>query len=161
MASELKHGKNVSGADSIESYTASIQADLRKIQSRNWWSWSNTVVIVLLLTCTIVSFSLPSLLRDEQPFSSMNLNLAIRGLVALVLLFNHEHIVALRVMRNGQPLADVGLPVSDRPPEDRGNLLVQGDGAVRVDPHRAFSATHNSIIRLQLPCRQRRWDQER
>jgi diguanylate cyclase (GGDEF)-like protein len=83
-----KSAKNTDGSDSLEAYTEAIQSDLRKIQRRNWWSWSNTVVIVLLLTCTIVSFTLPSLLREEQPFSSMNLNIAIRGLVALVLLFN-------------------------------------------------------------------------
>lgn len=47
-----------------------------------------TVVVVQLLTCTIVSFTLPSLLRDDQPFSTVNLNLAIRTLVGLVLLFN-------------------------------------------------------------------------
>jgi len=87
LASELMHSKPVPGSDSIESYTASIQADLRKIQSRNWWSWSNTVVILLLLTSALVSFALPSLLRDDD-FSQFNLNLAVRGLVGLVLLFN-------------------------------------------------------------------------
>ena len=65
------HSKGISGSDSIESYTASIQADLRKIQSRNWWSWSNTVVILLLLTSALVSFSLPSLLRDDE-FTQFN-----------------------------------------------------------------------------------------
>ena len=75
-------------AESIESYTQAIQSDLRKIQTRNWWSWSNTVVIVLLLTGTIVSFTLPTLLRDDQPFSQFSMNLAVRGLVGLVLLFN-------------------------------------------------------------------------
>ncbi len=75
------------GNESIESYTAAIQADLRKIQTRNWWSWSNTVVIVLLLTSAIMSFSLPSLLRGDETFPKLNLNLAMRGLVALVLLF--------------------------------------------------------------------------
>lgn len=79
---------NPPASESIEAYTQAIQSDLRKIQTRNWWSWSNTVVIVLLLTCTIVSFTLPSLLREEQPFSSINLNIAIRGLIGLVLLFN-------------------------------------------------------------------------
>jgi diguanylate cyclase (GGDEF)-like protein len=74
--------------ESIESYTEAIQSDLRKIQTRNWWSWSNTVVIVLLLTGTIVSFTLPSLLRGEEAWSELNLNLAVRGLVGLVLLFN-------------------------------------------------------------------------
>jgi diguanylate cyclase (GGDEF)-like protein len=76
------------GGESIESYTEAIQSDLRKIQTRNWWSWSNTVVVVLLLTGTIVSFTLPSLLREDQPFLTFNLNMAIRGLVGLVLLFN-------------------------------------------------------------------------
>ena len=73
---------------SIESYTQAIQSDLRKIQTRNWWSWSNTVVIVLLLTCTIVSFTLPTLFREDQTFTQLNMNLAVRGLVGLVLLFN-------------------------------------------------------------------------
>src|SRR5262245_48869768 len=80
--------QNPQASESIEAYTQAIQSDLRKIQTRNWWSWSNTVVIVLLLTCTIVSFTLPSLLREEQPFTSINLNIAIRGLIGLVLLFN-------------------------------------------------------------------------
>jgi diguanylate cyclase (GGDEF)-like protein len=74
-------------AESIESYTEAIQSDLRKIQTRNWWSWSNTVVIVLLLTGTIVSFTLPTLLREDE-FLEFNVNLAVRGLVGLVLLFN-------------------------------------------------------------------------
>jgi diguanylate cyclase (GGDEF)-like protein len=83
-----KSTKSTEHAESIEAYTEAIQSDLRKIQTRNWWSWSNTVVVVLLLTGTIVSFTLPSLLRDEQPFSELNLTVAIRGLIGLVLLFN-------------------------------------------------------------------------
>jgi len=80
--------QNQQSSDSIEAYTQAIQSDLRKIQTRNWWSWSNTVVIVMLLTCTIVSFTLPSLLREEQPLATSNLSIAIRGLIGLVLLFN-------------------------------------------------------------------------
>src|SRR5579863_1847915 len=87
MLTESKTAATQDRGHSIESYTEAIQSDLRKIQTRNWWSWSNTVVIVLLLTCTIVSFTLPSLLREEQ-FTQINLNLAVRGLVGLVLLFN-------------------------------------------------------------------------
>jgi diguanylate cyclase (GGDEF)-like protein len=74
--------------DSLESYTEAIQSDLQKIQTRNWWSWSNTVVVVLLLTGTIVSFTLPTMLREDSSFSELNVNLAVRGLVGLVLLFN-------------------------------------------------------------------------
>jgi hypothetical protein len=73
------------GNESIEAYSAGIQASLRKIQARNWWSWSNTVAIVLLLTITIMSFSVPGLVRSQETLP--RLNLAIRGLVGLVLLF--------------------------------------------------------------------------
>ena len=73
------------GNESIESYSAGIQANLRKIQARNWWSWSNTVAVVLLLTSTIISFSLPGLVRSEETLP--RLNLAMRGLIGLVLLF--------------------------------------------------------------------------
>jgi diguanylate cyclase (GGDEF)-like protein len=74
--------------ESLESYREAIQSDLRKIQTTNWWSWSNTVVVVLLLTGTIVSFTLPTLLRQDEAFSELNINVAVRGLVGLVLLFN-------------------------------------------------------------------------
>ena len=74
--------------ESLESYREAIQSDLRKIQTTNWWSWSNTVVVVLLLTGTIVSFTLPALLRQDEAFSELNINVAVRGLVGLVLLFN-------------------------------------------------------------------------
>ncbi|MGH9560958.1 MAG: GGDEF domain-containing protein, partial [Terracidiphilus sp.] len=88
MLTESKTAATQDRGHSIESYTQAIQSDLRKIQTRNWWSWSNTVVIVLLLTCTIVSFTLPTLFREDQTFTQLNMNLAVRGLVGLVLLFN-------------------------------------------------------------------------
>jgi len=87
LLNETKARPGQERAESIESYTEAIQSDLRKIQTRNWWSWSNTVVIVLLLTGTIVSFTLPTLLREDE-FLQFNVNLAVRGLVGLVLLFN-------------------------------------------------------------------------
>jgi len=83
--SELKYG--ATGGESIEAYTAAIQASLRKIQNRNWWSWSNSVVVVVLLTCAIASFTLPSLIQNDE-FSQLNLNLAVRGLIGLVLIFS-------------------------------------------------------------------------
>jgi diguanylate cyclase (GGDEF)-like protein len=74
--------------ESIEAYTAAIQADLRKIQHRNWWSWSNMVVVVLLLTCAVVSFALPSILQSDETITRLNFTLAMRGLVGLVLIFS-------------------------------------------------------------------------
>jgi diguanylate cyclase (GGDEF)-like protein len=72
---------------SLESYMAGIHADLRKIQTRNWWSWSNMVLVVFLLTAAVASSTLPSVLQDD-PSHRVDLNLAVRGLVGLVLLFN-------------------------------------------------------------------------
>jgi diguanylate cyclase (GGDEF)-like protein len=86
LLSESKLAPAPQQGESIEAYTEAIQSDLRKIQTRNWWSWSNTVVVALLLTGTIVSFTLPTLLRDDD--NSLSINLAVRGLVGLVLLFN-------------------------------------------------------------------------
>jgi diguanylate cyclase (GGDEF)-like protein len=43
---------------------------------------------MLLLTLTVVSLSLPALWRDQNLFFQINLDLAVRGLTGLVLLFN-------------------------------------------------------------------------
>ncbi len=65
-----------------------LQADLRKIQRRNWWTWSNTVVVILVLAGAVVSFSVPTLLNDTDPSYHFNLSQAVRGMIGLVLLFN-------------------------------------------------------------------------
>ena len=85
--SEFESKYSPASSESIETYTADIQAGLRKIQNRNWWSWSNMVVVVLLLTGAIVSFTLPSLLQSDD-YAQLNLNLAMRGLIGLVLIFS-------------------------------------------------------------------------
>jgi predicted signal transduction protein with EAL and GGDEF domain len=46
------------------------------------------VLVTLLLTIGIASFAFPRLLSDQKEFYTFNLNLAVRGLVGLVLLFN-------------------------------------------------------------------------
>jgi diguanylate cyclase (GGDEF)-like protein len=88
LAPTIIHDDELDPGRSIESYTAGIRSDLRKIQSRNWWSWSNMLVVVLLLTAAVLSFSIPTLLEGSLDFFQLNLNLAMRGLVALVLLFS-------------------------------------------------------------------------
>jgi len=85
--SDLKPKGGPGSNESLESYTAGIHADLRKIQTRNWWSWSNMVLVVFLLTAAVVSSTLPTVLQDD-PSHRVDLNLAVRGLIGLVLLFN-------------------------------------------------------------------------
>ena len=61
---------------------------LRKIQRRQWWLWSSAVAVTLLLTLCIASFSFPGLISPSQSPSSLDFNIAVRGLIGLVLLFN-------------------------------------------------------------------------
>jgi diguanylate cyclase (GGDEF)-like protein len=88
------------GDQSIESYSAGIHADLRKIQSRNWWSWSNMVVVVFLLTGAFVTSTLLPSVLQEDPVHRMDLNIAVRGLIGLVMLFNvHSLWQQIRIKR--------------------------------------------------------------
>jgi diguanylate cyclase (GGDEF)-like protein len=65
-----------------------IQSAMYHVARRQWWLWSSTVMVTLLLTLAIASFAFPGLLRQESSTYPIDLNLAMRGLVGLVLLFN-------------------------------------------------------------------------
>jgi hypothetical protein len=75
-------------AVSIESRTIEIQNGIRSVQNRNWWSLFNTISVVLLLTATIICLTLPSLVQSTEPLAELNIDLAVRGLVGMVLIFN-------------------------------------------------------------------------
>jgi diguanylate cyclase (GGDEF)-like protein len=66
-----------------------IRAALRNVGRRQWWLWSSAFMVTILLTLGIASFSFPGLLNGAQDvLYSFGIGQAIRGLVALVLLFN-------------------------------------------------------------------------
>lgn len=65
-----------------------VRAQIRRIERREWWLWSLTVTVTLLLTAAIASFLVPGLHLKADSFYSFNLSQAVRGLAALVLLFN-------------------------------------------------------------------------
>src|ERR1700674_4387418 len=65
-----------------------IRTNMRRIAKRQWWLWSSAVMVSLLLTLGIASFEFPGLLSGTEAFYSFQLDLAMRGLVGLVLLFN-------------------------------------------------------------------------
>lgn len=65
-----------------------IRTNIRRIARRQWWLWSSGMLVTLLLTLGVASFAFPGLLSETEAFYSFNLNLAVRGLVGLVLLFN-------------------------------------------------------------------------
>jgi diguanylate cyclase (GGDEF)-like protein len=64
-----------------------IRDHIRKLDQRQWWLWSSTVFILILMTVGIASFAFPTILDEQQAAYAFNLNLAVRALVGIVLLF--------------------------------------------------------------------------
>src|SRR5579863_5980958 len=64
-----------------------VREHLRKLDRRQWWLWSSTVLVLILLSVAVASFSFPSFLEREQGTYSFYLNQAVRSLVGLVLVF--------------------------------------------------------------------------
>lgn len=71
----------------LEAQVATLRDGFRKLDRRQWWLWSTTVLVLVLLTITVASFAFPPLLDPWDANHSANLNIAIRALVGLVLLF--------------------------------------------------------------------------
>jgi diguanylate cyclase (GGDEF)-like protein len=65
-----------------------IKTNMRRIARRQWWLWSSAVMVTLLLTVGIASFAFPGLMTQAQNSLSNDLDIAMRGLVGLVLIFN-------------------------------------------------------------------------
>jgi diguanylate cyclase (GGDEF)-like protein len=61
---------------------------LRKLDRRQWWLWSTTVLVIVLLTLAVASFAFPALLSRDQPGYSFYLNQSVRALVGIVLIFS-------------------------------------------------------------------------
>jgi len=62
---------------------------LRKLDRRQWWLWSSTVLVLILLTIAVASFAFPAILTPvEQVAYSFYLNQAVRALVGIVLVFS-------------------------------------------------------------------------
>src|SRR5450631_1037911 len=76
---------------------------LRALDRKDWWHWWNTVLVVMLLMGAILALSLPKILGDNDFSSQLQLDVAVRGLLGLVLVFNvymlyQQHL--LRQLRN-------------------------------------------------------------
>jgi hypothetical protein len=75
-------------ATSNQAHAAQIHDGIQSIQNSNWWSLVNTFSVVLLLTATIICLMLPSLIQTTEPITHSSMDMAVRGLVAMVLIFN-------------------------------------------------------------------------
>jgi diguanylate cyclase (GGDEF)-like protein len=64
-----------------------IRDRLRNLDRRQWWLWSSTVMVLILLTTAVASFAFPAMLAKEQSTYSFYLNQSVRALVGMVLVF--------------------------------------------------------------------------
>ena len=64
-----------------------FRENLRRLDRRQWWLWSSTMLVLILLTIAVASFAFPAMLNREQGTYSLYLNQSVRALVGIVLLF--------------------------------------------------------------------------
>jgi len=65
-----------------------IRKNLQHLDRKQWWLWSTTVAVLLLLTLAVASFTFPALLSKDTDTYSFFLNQSVRALVGIVLLFS-------------------------------------------------------------------------
>src|SRR5579863_7228842 len=76
---------------------------MRQIEGREWWLWGSAVAVTLVLTFGILSLTFPGLPQPSDSISFLNLREWVRGLAAMVLLFNiytiYQHLQLQRIRR--------------------------------------------------------------
>lgn len=63
-----------------------MQAGLESLERREWWRWATALLIMLLLTLGVFALAVPEMKRDT--FSQEQMNRAVWGLFAMVLVFD-------------------------------------------------------------------------
>jgi PAS domain S-box-containing protein len=80
-----------------------IPVEMSRIEGREWWLWGFAVAVTLALTLGIISFTFPWFNRDADTSYWFDLREWVRGLAALVLLFDlyaiYQHMQLQRVRR--------------------------------------------------------------
>ncbi len=82
---------------------SAIPTEMSRIESREWWLWGFAVVVTMALTLGIISFTFPWFNRQQDVAYWFDLREWVRGLAALVLLFDlyaiYQHLQLQRVRR--------------------------------------------------------------
>jgi PAS domain S-box-containing protein len=80
-----------------------IPVEMRRIEGREWWLWGFAVAVTLALTLGIISFTFPWFNRETNAAYWFDLKEWVRGLAALVLLFDfyaiYQHLQLHRIRR--------------------------------------------------------------
>ncbi len=97
----MKHGKTPGSFQ--DAGAKALRANFRKIEHREWWLWVAAAIITLLLTVALASFLLPNPAVPQDFHTLYVLPQAVRGLVALVFLFDlytiYQHLQIHRIRR--------------------------------------------------------------
>ncbi|HZZ16743.1 MAG TPA: PAS domain-containing protein, partial [Candidatus Sulfotelmatobacter sp.] len=72
---------------------------LRQVEGQEWWLWGSAVVVTLVLTFGILSLTVPGFGESSDNVYSLNLKEWVRGLAALVLLFDIYTIYQQRLLQ--------------------------------------------------------------
>src|SRR5277367_2067853 len=80
-----------------------IPVEMRRIEGREWWLWGFAVAVTLALTLGIISFTFPWFERETNVSYWFDLREWVRGLAALVLIFDfyaiYQHLQLHRIRR--------------------------------------------------------------
>jgi len=97
----MRHGKTPGSFQ--DAGAKALRANFRKIDRREWWLWVAAAIITLLLTVALASFLLPNPSSRQDFHTLYVLPQAVRGLVALVFLFDlytiYQHLQIHRIRR--------------------------------------------------------------
>ena len=83
--------------------TGNTSVPIRQVEGREWWLWGFAVAVTLVLTFGILSLTFPGFHLPTDDFYSQTLKEWVRGLAALVLLFDvytvYQHLQLQRIRR--------------------------------------------------------------
>ena len=65
-----------------------VNQTYRDIEKRDWWTWANTILVMLLLTAAVSILALPPLTQGNKTFFHISLKDAVWTLVVLVVFFD-------------------------------------------------------------------------
>jgi diguanylate cyclase (GGDEF)-like protein len=84
----------------VDSNLRGLQASLQRLERRDWWLWAVAFLLLLLLCAAVTLLGVSILLVESDSTRQLQLNLALRGLVGLVLLFSVYTVYQLTLIKD-------------------------------------------------------------
>jgi diguanylate cyclase (GGDEF)-like protein len=88
---------------SPEAGAKEIADERKRIDRRDWWVRGYSIFVIVLLTCAVISLTLPALLAGDETIFNIKYTEAVFGLITLIVLFNiytiYQEILIKRLRR--------------------------------------------------------------